>query len=111
MAKYTDEEKMNIASEIIKQMGGHKMVVMTGARNILATDSGVQFSFPGCKKANKIVIDYTDMDLYTMKFYKVGRLNKKTFDIPVIKVSEHENLYHDMLKEVFEKETGLYTSL
>ena len=109
---YTDKEKIEIANTIIRQMGGAgRLKAMIGAKDIYALDSGVQFRFMGSKKANKVKIDYTPDDLYTMTFIKVGRLNKKTFDIKVDTVETFEGIYNDQLKPIFEETTGLYLSL
>lgn len=108
---YTDEEKMEIANTIIRQMGGGRLRAMVGACDILALDAGVQFRFKGSKKANKVTIELTLMDTYNVTFYKIGRLNKKTFDMPIEVVNKTEGAYEDMLIPLFEKTTGLYLSL
>lgn len=109
---YTDNEKIEIANTIIRQMGGGgRLKAMVGAKDIYALDSGVQFRFMGSKKANKVVIDYTPDDLYKMTFLKVGRFNKKTYEIKVETVETVEGVYNDQLKPIFEETTGLYLSL
>lgn len=112
MTNYTDKEKMEIAQTIINQMGaGGRLRAMIGAKDILALDAGVQFKFMLSKGGNKVVIELTPDDLYNMTFYKVGRLNKKTWDIPVKEVAKFEGVYNDQLKPIFEETTGLYLSL
>jgi len=112
MTNYTDKEKLEIANTIIRQMGGGgKLKAMTGAKDMLALESGVQFKFMLSKTANKVIIDYTPDDLYNMTFYKVGRLNKKTWDIPAKEIAKFEGIYNDQLKPIFEETTGLYLSL
>ena len=108
MTNYTDKEKMEIATTIIQQLGGGgKLRAMVGASDIFALDAGVQFSFKGSKKANKIVINLTDMDLYNVIFYKI---NMKNIDKSMIPVETIEGAYDDMLKPIFEETTGLYLS-
>ena len=121
--KYTDDEKIEIANTIIRQMGGGgKLRAMVGAKEIYATDAGVQFSFKLCKKMNKCVVDLNEMDVYNVKFYKIPHLNPncnsaaldRYFDrlkkakTPIV---EFENIYEDQLIGVFESETGLDLSL
>ena len=53
---------------------------------------------------------------YRMRFYKytAGRLNKKTFEwVPdkVVEVAEFDNVYCDMLQELFTQVTWMYTRL
>ena len=125
---YTDAEKLEIANTIIRQMGGSgKLRAMVGAKDILATDAGVQFSFKGCKKTDKVVIELNAMDTYTVKFFKTARYSsplkivkgqivevKNTFEERLTKslipVEVVEGAYDDMLKPIFEETTGLYLS-
>lgn len=105
----TNDEKMEIAKTIIQQMGGDtKLRVMIGAKDILALDSGVQFSFKGSKISNKVVIELTQDDLYAMVFYKI---NMQNIDKSMIPVKIFEGVYNDMLIPIFEETTGLYLYL
>lgn len=88
----------------IKEQIGHKALYMLGAKNLLGDSNSLQFSIRGSKKANMIKITLNSMDTYDMKFMKVGRSNFKV-------VCEHNGVYDDMLHNLIEKETGLYTSL
>lgn len=98
---------LTVANTIIQQMGGQKrLAIMTGAHTFVADDNSVQFKFKGCREANICKITLDPMDTYTFQLY---RFNNKTFDCP--KVYELEGAYNDMLKPVFESETGLYLSL
>ena len=97
---------MNIPEITYQQLGGNRFKAMTGANNLLADSNTLQFSFKGCKKANKCRITYEDhLDLYNIKFYK---LNRK-MDCPMVK--EYTGVYNDQLTELFTSFTGLYTSL
>ena len=68
-------------------------------------------------KANRLTITLDEAtDTYRMRFYKytVGRLNKKTFEwVPdkVVEVAEFDNVYCDMLQELFTQVTWMYTRL
>jgi hypothetical protein len=98
---------VQLAQTIINQMGGTgRLSAMIGANNFVTTENGVQFSFKGSRKANRCTVTLDASDTYTMKLYKV---NARTFDFSM--TAEHEDLYWDMLKPVFERETGLYLSL
>lgn len=95
-----------VANTILLQMGGAgKLRTMIGANNFMAIDNGVQFSFKGCKKLNKVQIVLTAADLYDVKFYKI---NMRNLDNSMIPVSESARIYFDQLVEVFEHMTGLY---
>ena len=122
MSNYTDKEKMEIATTIIQQMGGGgKLRAMVGASDIFALEAGVQFSFKGCKEANKVKIDLTEMDTYNISFYKIpklGKINTKNLESFMAKIETcntpiktFEGAYEDMLKPIFEETTGLYLSL
>lgn len=99
-------DNREIAIMIIKQMGGMgRIKAMVGATNFIYGDSNIKFHFKGNKEMNIVEIQLTDMDLYNMKFYKY-----KPKKVELIDVKEIKGLYDDMLKPVFESETGLYLS-
>lgn len=97
---------MQVAKEILNQLGGNKFVVMTGAKNLVALENGLMFSIGrGAKKSiNKVVVKLNSMDLYGMEFWNIRGANVKT-------VATAQNVYCDQLQEIFTKETGFYTSL
>ena len=98
---------LTVANIIIEQMGGAgKLTAMIGATYFAGDDTSVQFSFKGCRKANKCRVTLLPNDLYKMELLKV---NKRTYDLEYL--YQEEGLYWDMLKPEFEKETGLYLSL
>jgi hypothetical protein len=94
---------MTKAETILKQLGGGRFVMMTGAKDLVAGESKLQFCIPGGKK---VIIELTADDLYTVT---LGKFNRKTFEFKVI--SEQPFVYNDQLTKVFEKMTGLYTSI
>lgn len=111
MSKYTPEEQIDIANTIMRQTGGYnRLKAIVGAYDALALDAGLQFSFKGSRKANKITIELTPNDNYNVKIYKIGRMNKN-YDKPVTLVDETAGAYADMLIPLFEKATGLYLHL
>lgn len=93
----------HVAREILRQLGGNRFVAMTGANSFSYSDNALSFRFKGSKKWKACRIELTPMDLYTVIFFQM-----KKFDVIE---SRHENIYVDQLVELFERETGLYTSL
>lgn len=94
-----------IAKTILSQMGGNRIVVMVGAKSLLAIENGLSFRFMRSNGMNcvRIVLD-EGADLYNMEFLSVhgGTSKQKAY---------HEGVYCDQLNEIFEKETGLVTHL
>jgi hypothetical protein len=111
----TIEEKMFIANEILKQLGGHKFVVMTGAKDIYALDSGVQMRLPGgggfCRNGiNKVRITLNSLDLYGVEFLKVRKV-RGSYELGIEGIKAFYGVYGDMLQAIFKQETGLNTHL
>ena len=95
---------MSVAETILQQLGGQRFTAMTGSKNYLADGNSL-----------RITLDEAT-DTYRMRFYKytAGRLNKKTFEwVPdkVVEVAEFDNVYCDMLQELFTQVTWMYTRL
>ena len=96
------------ATETLNQLtqsnnGIGRLSAMTGAKNFAQSseENFVSFKLP---KGVHVKIALNAMDTYDMTFGKVRK-----FEYKVIK--EFKGLYADMLKETFEKHTGLYLSL
>ena len=94
---------MNTATTILNQLGGNKFIAMTGATCYSDGDTLVS-KFKGSKIANIMYITLNEMDLYDVKICKFKGLDMKV-------VNEVKGAYSDMLKVIFEKSTGLRTSL
>ena len=89
------------ASELLKQLGGNKFIMMTGAKNFTFGSNGLAFKIGrNAKAVNYVVIDLNGKDLYDMKFQKGTRVLNKVNDV-----------YNDQLQKMFTKYTGMYTSL
>lgn len=109
---------MRVADIILQQLGGHRFLVMTGARDLISDGDTLRMSLPqNMSKANRleITLDYST-DTYTMRFYKytAGRLNTKTWswtEDKVVEVKTVDGVYCDMLQEIFTMVTGMYTHL
>ena len=100
---------MNVAETILKQLGGGRFKVMTGAKDFIAYDNALMFRFPTCKGgtckgASRCRIELTPDDLYTVTFLKMRKL-------VVTVLGSQTGIYFDQLEEVFTECTGLYTRL
>lgn len=105
---HTTNETMTRAETIVKQLGGYgPLRAMTGARDFLATEQGLQFGIGRGAKGgiNKVRIDLVG-DLYTVTFYKIGR---RALDIKV--VESLEMVYASDLRRVFTRTTGFELKL
>ena len=94
---------MTKANEILNQLGGNKFIVMTGA-SCYSDGNTLISKFKGSKVANIMYVTLNENDLYDVKICKFKGMDIKT-------ISEVNNAYAEMLKPIFEKTTGLKTSL
>ena len=92
---------------ILEQLGGNKIVAMTGARLLHDGDNKLIASIKGSKKYNQMDIILNDLDLYDLTFRKIAGA-KRCFAL--LKEDKINGVYCDQLKEIIEKETGLYLS-
>lgn len=90
---------------------------MVGVKNILqdGDKNWIRVSFKGSRKCNTMTVKLNGLDLLDVEFGKL--VNKRVKDsvigikMPVIETkAKHDSIYIDMLKEIFEQETGLYLS-
>lgn len=101
---------------ILNQLGGNKFVAMTGVRDILTTETSLQFKLPRLtrNKINHVKITLNANDLYDVTFGRVSNKKDKAFGVmmphydEILKVDDVEV---SNLRSVFELKTGLYTSL
>ena len=105
------QEEKNIATTILQQLGGTgRISVMIGAscftHGTKENGTYLQFHFKGNRKYNMIRITLNYMDTYDVEFIK---MNKRTFDVKTIDAVN--GVYCDMLKEIIEKQIGMYLSL
>jgi len=103
---------LTVAETILKQLGGNKFRMMTGALVIsgnhrLAGDENSLSMKIGRNSSNSnyLKITLNSMDTYDMKFCKLTRKFEEK------SVSEYNNIYNDMLTDQFTAHTGMYTSL
>jgi hypothetical protein len=105
----TKQEKIALAQEILNQLGGHKFVVMTGARSIFALDNGLCFKLAGTMTINHI--NYVKIMLNSMDTYDVELWNLRRDRYEPKLISEHRGVYNDMLQGLLRDKTGLAVSL
>ena len=109
MSMYASEDKYgsgDVARIIWEHLGGNKFRVMTGAKNLLNTGDGLAMKLGrNSSNSNYLKITLNSMDLYDMKFAKLTRMGE------LKSVKEYDNVYNDMLTDVFTKHTGMYTKL
>lgn len=129
-----------IATTIYNQLGGHKFVAMTGAKNMVSIENGIRFNIgQNGSKANTVKVTLEFDDTYTMQFIKQGRevneytilmkyankgLSEQDFNDTVTKaierakknaepkvLKEYNGLFFDQLQEFFTEYTKMYTRL
>ena len=90
----------------MSQLVGNKFAVMTGAKNFIDTGDGLSMKIGRNKtSSNYLKITLNMMDLYDVRFSRVSLKGGER------SVTEYNNIFNDQLVEVFEKHTGMYTSL
>lgn len=102
------EERKQIAHTTLQQLGGNRFIAMTGAKYFSFGDKGeLNFKLPSGKyKAVKIEVNAND--LYKVTFYK---MSKKGGVPTVTGTVVRDDVDVSNLRGVFERETGLATSL
>ena len=96
-----------VANTILNQIGGRRFIMMTGAKNFVASENGLTFSLPArsAKQGiNKVRIVLMPDDTYEMQFIKYANMLDK-------RIATSTGVYCDMLEDIFESQTGLYTSM
>ena len=98
-----------VARTILAQLGGQRFKTMTGAYSFSSgpTSLGFRISLRNKGHFGGVRIELTPADVYDVHFIRLKKIDGFTsFDNVV-----HEGIYADQLVEVFERETGLVTSL
>ena len=97
---------MNAVTEtIISQLGGNRFQAMTGTKQFMQIENGVQANFGKSNQGiNSVLITLNDNDTYDLKFWRLtSRSMKEIVGVGDIHASE--------LQGVFTNITGLDTSL
>jgi hypothetical protein len=97
---------METAETILKQLGGGRFKVMTGAKNFCAIENGLSFRIPKTPASpiNYVEIKVNGLDLYDLTFKRIYRSK-------VEKISDASDISCDQLQAVFTKNTGYDTHL
>jgi hypothetical protein len=110
---YAKEE----ATEILRQLGGNRFSLMTGAKNFSCSSNekgNTKLSFKigrNVKNINHVEIVLNGLDLYDIDFLNLRLVSRPTVELKKKVISQHKNIYCEQLKEIFEASTGLHTSL
>lgn len=96
-----------VAYEALKALGANKFVAMTGAKNLVALDNGVQFTLPSkgvANKANLVRVTVNDKDLYCISFLRLTSTQYR-------EIEAVDNIFVEDLQTIFTNKTGLLTTL
>lgn len=97
--------ELTVAKTILAHLGGQKFITMVGAKNFAGTKNALSFQIgQNSKKITHVKIVLNSADLYDVTFYRILGVEIKT-------EMTFANMYCGDLKDVFERETGMYTRL
>ncbi|PHR91059.1 MAG: hypothetical protein COA69_13485 [Robiginitomaculum sp.] len=98
---------LEIANEILRQIGGNKFIAMTGAKNLVAGPSSLSFKLPNnfAKDGiNHVAIALKPNDLYDIAYSRL-------WGTKFAPLYNSTDLYCDMLTSDFTAITGLDCSM
>jgi hypothetical protein len=98
---------MNVATEILNQLGGNRFAVMTGAKAFGADGNALVFRLPSnfAKDGiNAVRVTLDPCDTYTVRFMRVRGTSMKL-------VNEVAGVYNVDLRDVFTEATGLLCTM
>lgn len=96
-----------IATTILRQLGGNRFLVMTGAKDCLDIGNGFRCRIGrNSKRVTHVEILLDATDTYTVNFY---RITKRGLDVDLIE--SLDMVYADNLRSHIEISTGLRLSL
>ena len=97
---------MSVAQTILSQLGGNQLIAMTGAKNFVGGENSLSFALPKMTgvKVNRVRVVLTVDDTYTISFFNVRGAKVET-------IATYDGIYFYDLRAVFERNTGLRTSL
>ena len=105
LAKKQRLDKPEKGEIILKQLGGQRFRVMTGAKTFILIDRGLQFALPLAKKGiNRVRIQLNAHDTYDLTFWRIR-------GVKATKISESNNINVSELQRSFTTHTGLETHL
>lgn len=94
---------LDVAKEILRQLGGNQFIAMTGASYFLGAKDGLMFKIPGSMTKdgiNSVKITLDSSDLYVLSFTRVWG-NK------VVLERNFDMVHADSLQRLFTSVTGL----
>jgi aryl-phospho-beta-D-glucosidase BglC (GH1 family) len=97
----------SVAKTILQQLGGHKFVMMTGAKHFTSYPDALTFQLPynfATDGINHVRIELGWQDTYKITFTTARRMK-------VTKETTVEGVYNDSLQSVFTRHTGLDTTM
>jgi hypothetical protein len=97
---------MTVAQMILSQLGGNRFILMTGSKDFVGSENSLTFSFPKKNKLNRMKIVLNEWDTYDIEF---GLYSPSKFEYEVRVIQK--DLYAEALAPMFEKYTGMYTSI
>ena len=117
--KHSKEQIKEIMLSLYQQLGGHKFVVMTGSEftGYMENESGNMEQIIKLSRnksgADKLIVTYEEgKDVYSMRFIKSSKFNKRTFSFSETEeIYFTSDIYSEQLQEVFTQVAGLYTHL
>jgi hypothetical protein len=90
------------ANTLIRQLG--TALPMLGAKDLVASENGLQFKIQGCQRGNKVRITLDPSDTYTVELWKVRGLDFK-------QIGDQSFVHADQLHGALKALTGLDTRL
>jgi len=107
---------MKICNIILSQLGRQTLALL-GAHNLVDLRHGLQFHIQGSESVHMLQIILKPCDTYTLKFWSMSKRSWKLTEEDTLElydwklVRSNEQIYCDMLHDVIEEVTGLYTTL
>jgi hypothetical protein len=96
---------LTVANEILKQLGNGRFIAMTGAKNLVGSETALTFGIMrNEKKVTHVRITLNIMDLYDVEFLACRGINCKTLETV-------NGVYAEDLQRTFTASTGLDTHL
>lgn len=116
---HSKEQVKEIMLNLYEQLGGHRFVAMTGSEftGYMENEDGNLEQIIKLKRnksgADKLIITYEEgKDMYSMRFIKSCKFNKKTFSFSESQeMHTSRNVYAEQLQKIFTQVTELYTHL
>ena len=107
----TTTENMQIANTISEQIGA-RAFFMLGAKDLVATDKGLQFRIGrNQNRVSHVIVNLDASDTYTVEFRSIRMSRTAPLGFTNRLRKSFEGVYADNLRPVLESGTGMYTSL